>query len=185
MNEFTELTPAEARSFLRGSEPWRLRPLVARLAGPDALEVGCGNGLLLAHLGPGAVGVDVSRPLLAVARETHAGPLVEADAARLPFLPGAFACACAVSLLEHVPSLAVARTILAEMLRVAGRVVVGWHSPPGDAPTMERIVTGHFGRACHSNRYGRADLLAGIVSHVVVHPTPDATDGSEAWEMAA
>jgi SAM-dependent methyltransferase len=83
-------------------------PLLARLAGRGpgrCVDVGCGTGVHLATLAEGGwsvVGVDASADQLRVARR-RAGPLVaglvQADAARLPFLAGS--CTLVVSAFTH------------------------------------------------------------------------------------
>lgn len=81
-----------------------MAPLTAALleradprAGERALDVGCGCGetsLVLAERGARVLGVDVSGPMLARARERVAGrpgiELVQADAADHPFAPASF-----------------------------------------------------------------------------------------------
>jgi len=93
-----------------------------RAFGPhDAvLEVGCGMGQYLATAAERveiAVGVDLSLPLLVLARKRLAGRgrVVAAEAERLPFPGGAFAAVIAADVIEH---LADQRQSLAEMGRV-------------------------------------------------------------------
>lgn len=101
-------------------------PPAARL-----LDVACGTGALLRRLRathPAAVlcGVDVSAPMLAVAR-ARAGAetsLAQADAARLPFADATFDAVVSASALHHWPR---PERVLAEMARVVrpgGRVVL-------------------------------------------------------------
>jgi ubiquinone/menaquinone biosynthesis C-methylase UbiE len=69
------------------------------------LEVGVGTGVValgLERLGRDVIGVDVSLPMLAVARERTAGNLVAADGLQLPFVDESFDCAFAVWVLHAV-----------------------------------------------------------------------------------
>ena len=87
------------------------------------LDVGCGSGLDLSEIGPlAAVGVDASRVMCAAARRR--GPVVTADATRLPFADGSFGATRADRVLQHVED---PEGSLSEMVRVCrrgGRVVV-------------------------------------------------------------
>jgi len=75
-----------------------------------ALDLGCGNGRhaeLLAALADRAVGVDVSRELLGTARDRGRDrgfevDLLQADAASLPLVTGAFDVAVYVATLHHL-----------------------------------------------------------------------------------
>lgn len=181
MHPAYDLTPAEAEEYIRGSEPWPLRKVVKDLVGNSrVLEVGCANGIQAARFHPARyTGVDWSSPLLNEARRRlPEHRFIEADALRLPFADNSFETACAVSLLEHLSGVSEARRCISEMLRVAGRAIIGWHTPPTDRPTQCRWVVGHFGRWCWSNRYRTADL----VGRVTIHAVP-ATDGSLVWEI--
>jgi SAM-dependent methyltransferase len=112
-------------------------PLMARLAGRGSgwcVDVGCGTGVhltALAEAGWSVVGVDASADQLRVARR-RAGPgvagLVQADAARLPFLAGS--CPLVVSAFTHTDVedfLGLAREVR-RILEPAGRFVyLGLH----------------------------------------------------------
>lgn len=90
-----------ARGFERAGSYDRLAARIPRDA--RVLDLGCGDGALLARLGPRAIGVDLSRPELALAR-ARATAVVEARAQALPFARGAFdivACHLAWMLFEH------------------------------------------------------------------------------------
>jgi SAM-dependent methyltransferase len=65
------------------------------------LDVGCGLGSEVRALGPGAVGVDPSRTMLAEA-QARGGAFVRAHGQRLPFRRGAFDGARADRVLQHV-----------------------------------------------------------------------------------
>ena len=109
------------------------------------LDVGCGNGR---HLGPllevvdRAVGVDVSRGLLDVARERVRGEgiadrtdLVQGTATRLPLSTGSVDRALYVAALHHLPSRERRVTSLDELARVLsgeGRALVSAWSTEHD-----------------------------------------------------
>ncbi len=84
--------------------------------GASLLDVGCGGGLLSAHLPPGYrhVGVDLSATALAVASAYGIDPVL-ADAADLPFADGSFDVVVAGEVLEHVTDL---DAVVGEALRV-------------------------------------------------------------------
>jgi ubiquinone/menaquinone biosynthesis C-methylase UbiE/GNAT superfamily N-acetyltransferase len=154
-------------------EAMELRP------GDAGLDVGCGTGdelrLIAARVGTAgrAVGVDVSRDLVAAARErTPAGVAVEfvvADAHRLPFADREFAAARVERTLQHVANPAGVVAEMARVVRPGGRVVA--HEPDWDTlvissgdrqttraildelratsrnPAVGRAVAGHFADA--------------------------------------
>jgi len=81
----------------RGVRDYHLRLLEAAAVRPGdrVLDLGCGNGQVardLAARGASAVGIDLSRPMLAKARELAAGAaeFVEGDAQVHPFAEGSF-----------------------------------------------------------------------------------------------
>ena len=115
----------------------RWRRVVVRAAGPvrncPTLDVGTGTGKLardLARRGAGAVGVDLTLPMMAQGRAElagdPAGPQVHfvcGDALTLPFPDGTFACVTTGFTMRNVVDI---RSAFAEMCRVTrpgGRVV--------------------------------------------------------------
>lgn len=79
--------------------------------GGRVLDLACGDGVLLRHLGPRAIGLDVSREELAAAT----GPVVQGRAQALPFADGAFdavACHLAFMLFDDLAR------VVAELARV-------------------------------------------------------------------
>lgn len=82
------------------------------------LEVGCGEGGNLFHLGarPGWVGIDFALPKLAHARTALRGlEVCQSDAARLPFADASFDGVLIRDLLHHVPDRG---AVLGEAMRV-------------------------------------------------------------------
>ena len=99
-----------------------LESFLGSRSGPKRLlDVGCGHGTpALREVAPDspAVGLDLSREQLRIARETDfAGALVQADAAALPFRADAFDAVTAFDSLIHVP-LSDHRTVVEEFARV-------------------------------------------------------------------
>jgi SAM-dependent methyltransferase len=114
----------------------RVGALLAELlpaAGP-LLEVGVGTGLISAGLGERGrtpVGVDLSLPMLAVARDRLPGRVAAGDAHRLPVRTGAVAGAYAVHVLHLVGSIPATLAELARVLRPGGTLVVSAY-PAGE-----------------------------------------------------
>ncbi|GAA0527968.1 methyltransferase [Saccharopolyspora subtropica] len=103
--------------------PTRARPP----AGGRVLDVGCGPGNVTAQLGRAvgpaglAIGVDISRPMLAqAARAQRAANVafVRADARSLPFPDGTFDLVTSLASLQLVPA---PESVLAAMARVLAR----------------------------------------------------------------
>ena len=106
--------------------PWpEIEAFLGGVGGGRGLDVGCGNGR---HLGPlaartdRAVGVDLSRGLLAIARERLAASsrvaLLQGDARALPVADGVVDVALYVATLHHLPSREWRRASLDELARV-------------------------------------------------------------------
>ena len=138
-----------------------LAETLARLDPRRILDIGCGEGALRAalpaRLAARTVGLDAAATMLGA----HPPPVVQADAAALPFAGGVFAVAVAVNVLDHLPEPTVA---IAEAHRVlaAGGVLVAatasrhdspelaavWRPPPSgfDAEAGPGLVASVFGR---------------------------------------
>jgi len=138
---------AQRDQFLRALRP---RP------GERVLDVGSGPGFLAATIaeavGPSGVvyGVDISEPLLAVAR-SHCGHLSwvqfrNADAAQLPFADHGFDAVISTQVLEYVRDVPAALAEIYRVVRPGGRVAIVdtdwdsivWHSSNRDR--MNRIL---------------------------------------------
>ncbi len=95
-----------------------------------ALDVGCGDGLLVRKLAgrcASVTGIDRDAPILARAREHPGSPVnavyVEGDFLRHPFEDGSFDFACANTSLHHM-DFAAALAEMARVLRPGGRLAV-------------------------------------------------------------
>lgn len=125
-----------ARQALRDVESLLGRPL---RAGERVLDAGCGTGYLAAGLRRArpavpVVGSDLSTGMLESARAAGAGPLVQADATRLPFATGSFDLVVARGVLHHLPDVPAALREWRRVLAPGGAVVLV--SEP--TPTVER-----------------------------------------------
>src|SRR3954454_6425703 len=94
-----------------------------------ALDVGCGNGYLLARrarVADEAVGIDVDAASLERARRNASAPnveLVEGDVLTAPFADGSFDLVTSVAMLHHLDARA-ALTRMKELVRPGGRLAV-------------------------------------------------------------
>jgi ubiquinone/menaquinone biosynthesis C-methylase UbiE len=105
------------------------------------LDVGCGTGAAVrsaAEVVERAVGVDLSRRMLAEARDRAAGQprveFVEGDSEQLPFDDGEFTAILCTTSLHHYPHPDAAVREMARVLAPGGRVVIG--DGTSDAITM-------------------------------------------------
>jgi SAM-dependent methyltransferase len=102
------------------------------------LDIGCGEGALRAalpaRLAARTVGLDAAAAMLAA----HPPPVVQADAAALPFAAGAFDVAVAVNVLDHLPEPTLA---IAEAHRVlaAGSTLVAATASRHDSPELAAV----------------------------------------------
>ena len=102
-------------------------------AGEAVLDPGCGTGWQAAGLSrtlgarPGAgpvLGVDLSAGMLRRARAAGAGPLLQADATRLPLAAGSVDLVVTRGVLHHLPDVVAALAEWRRVLRPGGAVVV-------------------------------------------------------------
>jgi SAM-dependent methyltransferase len=123
----------------------RLAAVIAGLlpARGPLLEVGVGTGTVsagLAELGRDMVGVDLSLPMLAVARERLPGRIAAADALRLPVRTGSVAGACLVHVLHLVADVPQTLAEVARVLRPGGTLVAtGLSGEPGQGDLAEEF----------------------------------------------
>jgi ubiquinone/menaquinone biosynthesis C-methylase UbiE len=106
------------------------------------LEVGIGTGVValgLERLGRDVVGVDVSLPMLAVARARTAATLVVGDGALLPFSDESFDCVFAVWVLHAVSNPSAVLEEIRRVLRPSGHCLVcpTNHPAPDDRVGLE------------------------------------------------
>lgn len=136
----------------------RVAALLGDLGVGLVLDVGCADGVLRAALppsGPRLVGLDTSATLL----RAHPAPVVQADAARLPFLDGSVDAVTALNVLYHLPDPLPA-------LREAHRVlaaVISRHDSPEFSAYWTRSATS-FDAEDAPDRIGR------VFDSVTVYP---------------
>lgn len=136
--EFDESTARQlevlygTRDVLRRRQ--RVRDALGVAPGERIMDVGCGPGFyvaeLLEHVGSdrSVVGIDSSRPMLAVAAHRSEGhdnvAFHEADATSLPVENASFDAALSVQVLEYVADVPAALAEMHRALRAGGRLVV-------------------------------------------------------------
>jgi ubiquinone/menaquinone biosynthesis C-methylase UbiE len=107
-------------------------------AGKDALEVGCGTGLILqrtAGFAREAVGIDLSGGMLARARQRGLC-VAQASATALPFATGSFDVAYSFKVLAHIPDIEGALREMARVVRPGGWVLAEFYN----ARSLRRLV---------------------------------------------
>lgn len=114
------------RRARREIERWLGRPL---RAADVVVDAGCGTGWYAAGLrrgvaGSTVVGADLSTGMLSKARAAGAWPLVQADAARLPFADGSADVIVARGVLHHLPDVETALADWRRVLRADGAAVL-------------------------------------------------------------
>lgn len=132
---------------------WTMRRVIGPLTGRRLLDVGCGTGFVLAALeaaGLSVHGIDMHRAALRVARGRVRGPLIQTDAAVLPF----FADLDMVTLfdvIEHIDDDVGALRQARGVLTPGGFVVV-------TVPAGTDLWTTYDEVSGHKRRYDRASL---------------------------
>jgi arsenite methyltransferase len=158
--DFNEQMAAELEAVYSKRDILRRRALVHEALGAQpgerVLDAGCGPGFYVAETldrvgaDGSVVGVDASKPMLAVAAkrcEGHANvEFHEGDVTALPVPDGEFDRVLSVQVLEYVADIPAALRELLRALRPGGRALiwdvdwatVSWHS--GDPARMERFL---------------------------------------------
>jgi SAM-dependent methyltransferase len=123
-------------------------------AGPlRLLDVGCGTGAMLAHLGRRARAIGVDRSLRALAYCRHRGltALACAEGDRLPFAPGSFDAVLLLDALEHFVDEAALLGSVRPLLRPGGSLLVS-------VPAYQFMWSAHDEALHHVRRYTRPTL---------------------------
>jgi SAM-dependent methyltransferase len=156
-----------SKAFVRGGSYDRLAALLP--ASARVLDLGCGDGALLERLGPQAVGIDLSRDELVLAR----GRVAQARAQELPIADGSIdICTCHLAfMLFDEPERVVAE--LARVLAPGGEFVAVLGGGPvasGEPDAFHRFLTildrapraaPRFGDPRTRNDVGWRELFAG------------------------
>ncbi|MGD2061495.1 MAG: class I SAM-dependent methyltransferase [Acidimicrobiia bacterium] len=101
------------------------------VTGADALEIGCGTGLILERtqrVARSATGIDLSLGMVGESRRKGLDAL-QASATALPFDEDSFDVVYSVKVLPHVPEIEDALAEVARVLRPGGRAFLGFYSP--------------------------------------------------------
>jgi ubiquinone/menaquinone biosynthesis C-methylase UbiE len=134
----TPTNAAQDESHYRHLAPWLRLVTTLRMLGPRkngetmVLDVGCGDGTLMSHLGGKCVGVDVSTSALESARAKTGAEVVMASASTLPFRDESFDLVICTEVLEHLDEMEAAIGQLASVAKRDGTVhftvpVASWY----------------------------------------------------------
>jgi ubiquinone/menaquinone biosynthesis C-methylase UbiE len=99
--------------------------------GRDLLEAGCGTGLLLeeaARIGRSAIGLDLSRGMLARARERGL-QVVQGSLTQIPLPDASVDLVYSMKVLAHVPPIREAVAELARVTRPGGHLLLEFYNP--------------------------------------------------------
>jgi ubiquinone/menaquinone biosynthesis C-methylase UbiE len=132
------------------------------VAGRDALEIGCGTGLILertAAVARRATGIDLSAGMARFTTSQKGLTVAQASATDLPFADDSFDVVYSFKVLPHVPDLAAAMREIRRVLRPGGRAFVEVYNP-WSLKALAAKATGALGRA--KPVYVRHDSLRGV-----------------------
>lgn len=128
----------------RGTDPyqWALEPLRTPAW---VVDIACGDApIFLRSPKPGWIGLDASRAELRRARQNAAGPLVQADAARLPLASGSVpAVVCSMALMVVQPldtALSEVRRVLTDDGLAVALIPGGWPLTARDLYRYARLM---------------------------------------------
>lgn len=136
--------------------------------GTEALEVGCGTGMIYERLVPRLLpnerytGVDVSERMLEIGRRKFpAARLLAGDGYGLSFPDRAFDVVLCFEVLGHLPEIG---TLLREMVRVARKTVIFtvWPAPEGVIETREPVRGESFLHRQYSHAYLYEQILKAL-----------------------
>jgi len=123
------------------------------------LDAGCGSGrnmVELARLGE-VTGVELSATSAALARERHAGTVVEGSVMEMPFPADSFDLAVSLDVIEHLKDDCGALRELRRVVAPGGALLV-------TVPAYQWLWSGHDEVNHHHRRYNRRTLLAACES---------------------
>lgn len=113
--------------------------------GKDVLEVGCGTGMILKDIAPvanRAVGIDISRGMLAKAHERGLDVL-EGSATALPFCDESFDFVYSFKVLAHVEDIRTAMSEVGRVLRPGGKAALEFYNTRSLRYLIKRLKRPH------------------------------------------
>jgi SAM-dependent methyltransferase len=133
-------------------------------AGRDVFEAGCGTGLLLreaATFARSAVGLDLSRGMLAPARERGLR-VVQGSLTDVPLPTASFDLVYSMKVLAHVPPIERAVAELARLVRPGGHLLLEFYNPYSLRALAKRVGgPGHIAAGTtEADVYTRYDTVA-------------------------
>jgi SAM-dependent methyltransferase len=136
-----------------------LRNLLARHGAAPYVDAGCGTGLMLRHLPPGAIGVDINPRN--TPRAKHNAPraeVINGDIESLPLRQGSVRTVVLTEVLEHFPNPTDALRHLSALLAPGGRLI-------GSVPSQSliwqlRFLSGSPAEEPFHKNYSKEELRA-------------------------
>lgn len=133
--------------------------VAAAVTGRDALEIGCGTGLILertATVARRATGIDLSAGMARFSTTQKGLTVAQASATDLPFGDDSFDVVYSFKVLPHVPDLGAALAEIRRVLRPGGRAFVEVYNP-WSLKRLANAVAGAIGKG--KSVYVRHDSL--------------------------